>query len=216
MVIAATILNSAMTVCKFDGKVAFNKLTDVYHAAVGHSEDQPSHLHVLDTNICATRCAEEYGNPCQRFCPAAVYEMVDDGDERQAEAADQLFKLRSLQDLRHHGSLPDYQLGNSGRWWRAGLQGNVRAAFGLKRRQLYSSSSSFLVTVKLTRPRITSSRAMRVFLCLSVSISMRGRAPRCSCLLRFAARIIRRYFESTSGAGVSSAISSVSSVDCHH
>src|SRR4029079_4836182 len=38
-------------------------------------EDQPSHLHVLDTEICATRCAEEYGNPCQRFCPAAVYEM---------------------------------------------------------------------------------------------------------------------------------------------
>lgn len=64
---------------RFDGKVTFNKLTDVYHAAVGHDEDQPAHLHVLDTNICATRCAEEYGNPCQRFCPAAVYEMVDDG-----------------------------------------------------------------------------------------------------------------------------------------
>src|SRR3954470_1965573 len=62
---------------KFDGKLTFNKLTDVYHAAVGHDEDQPAHLHVLDTNICATRCAEEYGNPCQRFCPAAVYEMVD-------------------------------------------------------------------------------------------------------------------------------------------
>lgn len=61
----------------FDGKTTFNKLTDVYHAAVGHNEDQPTHLHVLDTNICATRCAEEYGNPCQRFCPAAVYEMVD-------------------------------------------------------------------------------------------------------------------------------------------
>ena len=64
---------------RFDGKVTFNKLTDVYHAAVGHNEDQPVHLHVLDTNICATRCAEEYGNPCQRFCPAAVYEMVDNG-----------------------------------------------------------------------------------------------------------------------------------------
>jgi electron-transferring-flavoprotein dehydrogenase len=64
---------------RFDGKTTFNKVTDVYHAAVGHDEDQPAHLHVLDTNICSTRCAEEYGNPCQRFCPAAVYEMVDDG-----------------------------------------------------------------------------------------------------------------------------------------
>jgi electron-transferring-flavoprotein dehydrogenase len=64
---------------RFDGKLTFNKLTDVYHAAVGHDEDQPVHLHVLDTNICATRCAEEYGNPCQRFCPAAVYEMVESG-----------------------------------------------------------------------------------------------------------------------------------------
>jgi electron-transferring-flavoprotein dehydrogenase len=63
---------------RFDGKLTFNKLTDVYHAAVGHDEDQPTHLHVLDTNICAERCAEEFGNPCQRFCPAAVYEMVED------------------------------------------------------------------------------------------------------------------------------------------
>jgi electron-transferring-flavoprotein dehydrogenase len=66
---------------RFDGQITFNKLTDVYHAAVGHDEDQPTHLHVLDTNICSTRCAEEYGNPCQRFCPAAVYEMVEDGTD---------------------------------------------------------------------------------------------------------------------------------------
>jgi electron-transferring-flavoprotein dehydrogenase len=66
---------------KFDGKLTFNKVTGVYHAAVSHDEDQPAHLHVLDTNICSTRCAEEYGNPCQRFCPAAVYEMVEDGAE---------------------------------------------------------------------------------------------------------------------------------------
>ena len=66
---------------RFDGRITFNKLTDVYHAAVGHNEDQPAHLHVLDTNICSTRCAEEYGNPCQRFCPAAVYEMVDGGED---------------------------------------------------------------------------------------------------------------------------------------
>jgi electron-transferring-flavoprotein dehydrogenase len=66
---------------RFDGKLTFNKVTDVYHAAVKHNEDQPAHLHVLDTNICATRCAEEYGNPCQRFCPAAVYEMVEEGTD---------------------------------------------------------------------------------------------------------------------------------------
>jgi electron-transferring-flavoprotein dehydrogenase len=60
---------------KFDKNLTFDKITDVFHAGVAHDEDQPSHLHVLDTEICATRCAEEYGNPCQRFCPAAVYEM---------------------------------------------------------------------------------------------------------------------------------------------
>lgn len=60
---------------KLDKQLTFDKITDVFHAGVAHDEDQPSHLHVLDTEICATRCAEEYGNPCQRFCPAAVYEM---------------------------------------------------------------------------------------------------------------------------------------------
>jgi electron-transferring-flavoprotein dehydrogenase len=34
---------------------------------------------VADTSICATRCAQEFGNPCQRFCPANVHEMVDNG-----------------------------------------------------------------------------------------------------------------------------------------
>src|SRR5690348_5294244 len=56
-----------------------DRLAEVYFAATEHDEDQPVHLHVADTNICVTRCAEEYGNPCQRFCPAAVYEIVADG-----------------------------------------------------------------------------------------------------------------------------------------
>ncbi len=60
---------------KFDGKLTFDKPTDVFHATVAHDEDQPAHLHVADTDICATKCLEEYGNPCQRFCPASVYEM---------------------------------------------------------------------------------------------------------------------------------------------
>ena len=70
---------------KFDNKLTFNKVTDVYHASVAHDEDQPVHLHVIDTEICATRCAEEYGNPCQRFCPAAVYEMEENPKTQRRE-----------------------------------------------------------------------------------------------------------------------------------
>ena len=62
-----------------DGKLTFDRLTDVYHSGTRHEEDQPCHLHVADLNVCATKCVEEYGNPCQYFCPAAVYEMAKDG-----------------------------------------------------------------------------------------------------------------------------------------
>jgi electron-transferring-flavoprotein dehydrogenase len=61
---------------KGDGKLTFDRLTDVYHSGTRHDENQPCHLHVLDTNICSDRCVREYGNPCQYFCPAAVYEMA--------------------------------------------------------------------------------------------------------------------------------------------
>jgi electron-transferring-flavoprotein dehydrogenase len=61
---------------KGDGKLTFDRLTDVYHSGTRHEEDQPCHLVVLDPNICGDRCVREYGNPCQYFCPAAVYEMV--------------------------------------------------------------------------------------------------------------------------------------------
>jgi electron-transferring-flavoprotein dehydrogenase len=55
-----------------------DRLAAVFYAGNVHEESQPVHLKVTDTSICATRCAEEYGNPCQYFCPAYVYEMVDD------------------------------------------------------------------------------------------------------------------------------------------
>ena len=57
-----------------------DRLASVYYAATEHDEDQPVHLKVADTDICATRCVVEYDNPCTRFCPAAVYEMVADPD----------------------------------------------------------------------------------------------------------------------------------------
>ena len=63
-----------------DRKLTFDRLTNVHHSGTQHVEDQPSHLIVHDTDICRTRCREEYANPCLRFCPANVYEMVDAAD----------------------------------------------------------------------------------------------------------------------------------------
>ena len=56
-----------------------DRVSFVFFAGNAHDEHQPVHLKVADTSICAQRCAREFGNPCERFCPAGVYEMVDDG-----------------------------------------------------------------------------------------------------------------------------------------
>ena len=68
---------------KGDGKLTFDRLTDVYHSGTRHDDDEPCHLLVSDTSICIGRCVQEFGNPCQYFCPAAVYEMVEERGERK-------------------------------------------------------------------------------------------------------------------------------------
>jgi len=65
---------------KGDGKITFDKLTDLYHSGTKHEEDQPAHLVIHDTTICNERCVKEFGNPCKNFCPANVYEMVEAQD----------------------------------------------------------------------------------------------------------------------------------------
>jgi electron-transferring-flavoprotein dehydrogenase len=67
---------------KFDGTYTFDKVTDVYYGGVVHEENQPAHLLIADTEICITRCTEEYGNPCFHFCPANVYEPRPTEDGR--------------------------------------------------------------------------------------------------------------------------------------
>jgi electron-transferring-flavoprotein dehydrogenase len=62
-----------------------DRLAEVYFASTQHDEDQPVHLHVADTNICITRCAVEYKNPCTRFCPAGVYEIVEDATAKRLQ-----------------------------------------------------------------------------------------------------------------------------------
>jgi electron-transferring-flavoprotein dehydrogenase len=70
----------------FDGKLALDKLTDVYHSGAVHEEDQPAHLLVRDPSICIERCTVEYGNPCQHFCPAAVYEWPHASEDEARRA----------------------------------------------------------------------------------------------------------------------------------
>jgi len=68
---------------RYDNQLTFDKVSDVYRSGTEHDEDQPPHLKVLDPSICIERCTREYGNPCQHFCPAAVYEVeVVDGGRR--------------------------------------------------------------------------------------------------------------------------------------
>ncbi len=68
---------------KCDNKLTFEKVSDVFRSGTEHDEDQPPHLRVLDFNLCVERCTHEYGNPCQYFCPAAVYEVEEvDGGRR--------------------------------------------------------------------------------------------------------------------------------------
>ncbi len=56
----------------------FDKDTFTAVAATEHREDQPSHLTIVDSNICETECTPRFNSPCITFCPAGVYETVHD------------------------------------------------------------------------------------------------------------------------------------------
>ncbi len=76
----------------------------VFFASTTHDENQPVHLHVADTALCATRCVTDFGNPCTNFCHR---KRLRDDRRRQGrtEIADQRVELRPLQGLRHQGTL---------------------------------------------------------------------------------------------------------------
>jgi electron-transferring-flavoprotein dehydrogenase len=54
----------------------FDKDTFTAMAATHHREEQPSHLTILDSNVCRTKCTPKFNSPCISFCPAGVYETV--------------------------------------------------------------------------------------------------------------------------------------------
>jgi electron-transferring-flavoprotein dehydrogenase len=62
-----------------------DRLASVYFASTEHDEDQPVHLKIIEPDVCFSRCEEEYGNPCTRFCPANVYEKVEDENGKRIQ-----------------------------------------------------------------------------------------------------------------------------------
>jgi len=70
----------AMTVARYRLKPNqnFDKDTFTAMAATEHREEQPSHLIILDSDICRTKCTPIFNSPCITFCPAGVYETIHD------------------------------------------------------------------------------------------------------------------------------------------
>jgi electron-transferring-flavoprotein dehydrogenase len=65
---------------KPDGKITFDKLSSVFISNTNHEENQPSHLRLRDESVAVKVNLEKYAGPEQRFCPAGVYEFVEDDD----------------------------------------------------------------------------------------------------------------------------------------
>lgn len=65
---------------KPDGKLSFDRLTNVAFAATNHEESQPCHLRLKDASVPIAVNLPKYAEPAQRYCPAGVYEVLD-GEE---------------------------------------------------------------------------------------------------------------------------------------
>ena len=63
---------------KPDGKLSFDRLTNVSFAMTNHEESQPAHLQLADPSIPISVNWEKYAEPAQRYCPAGVYEVVEE------------------------------------------------------------------------------------------------------------------------------------------
>ncbi|MEM6411802.1 MAG: electron transfer flavoprotein-ubiquinone oxidoreductase [Pseudomonadota bacterium] len=65
---------------KPDGVLSFDKLTNVSYTATNHEEDQPVHLQVSDMDLQKISELEQFAGPSYRYCPAGVYEWVEEPD----------------------------------------------------------------------------------------------------------------------------------------
>ncbi|GAA5187009.1 electron transfer flavoprotein-ubiquinone oxidoreductase [Ferrimonas gelatinilytica] len=72
-----------------DGKLTFDRLSSVFLSSTVHEEDQPCHLRLKDDSVPIRVNLPQYAEPAQRYCPAGVYEIVEDetGSRFQINAA---------------------------------------------------------------------------------------------------------------------------------
>jgi electron-transferring-flavoprotein dehydrogenase len=66
---------------KPDGVITFDILSSVFLSGTNHAENQPVHLRLADPSIPIKQNLPEYAEPAQRYCPAMVYEVVEEGDK---------------------------------------------------------------------------------------------------------------------------------------
>ena len=68
---------------KPDGVLSFDKLSSVFVSNTNHEEDQPCHLTLIDSAVPVSINLPDYAAPEQRYCPAGVYEIIEeDGEPR--------------------------------------------------------------------------------------------------------------------------------------
>ena len=65
---------------KPDGIFSFDKLSSVFLSNTNHEEDQPAHLTLKDSSIPISVNLVQYDEPAQRYCPAGVYEVLEDSE----------------------------------------------------------------------------------------------------------------------------------------
>ena len=63
---------------KPDGVLSFDKLSSVFLSNTNHEEDQPSHLTLKDADVPIRDNLPMFAEPAQRYCPAGVYEIVEE------------------------------------------------------------------------------------------------------------------------------------------
>ena len=67
---------------KPDGELSFDRLTNVSFAMTNHEESQPCHLHLKDPDIPVAVNLPKFAEPAQRYCPAGVYEIVENEESK--------------------------------------------------------------------------------------------------------------------------------------